>query len=95
MALYRREKIWWYSFEFQGRRLQESSGFTNKTAALELRRSGDRNCSIERPDSHRPKWRRNSMSLSIDFSRGRSSSTDRNRGSSRNELQHTTPILPR
>ncbi len=34
MAVYRRGKIWWYSFEFQGRRVQESSGFTNKTAAL-------------------------------------------------------------
>src|SRR5713226_1858817 len=34
MALYRRGKIWWFSFEFQGRRVQESSGFTNKTAAL-------------------------------------------------------------
>ena len=34
MALYRRGKIWWYSFEFQGRHIQESSGFTNKTAAL-------------------------------------------------------------
>ena len=36
MAVYRRGKIWWYSFEFQGRRLQESSGFTNKTAALRV-----------------------------------------------------------
>lgn len=33
MALYKRGKTWWYSFEFQGRRIQESSGFTNKTAA--------------------------------------------------------------
>ena len=34
MALYRRGKVYWFSFEFQGRRVQESSGFTNKTAAL-------------------------------------------------------------
>src|SRR5580704_3790632 len=36
MAVYRRGKIWWYGFKFQGRRLQESSGFTNKTAALRV-----------------------------------------------------------
>jgi integrase len=43
MAIYRRGKIWWYSFEFQGRRVQESSGFTNKTAALraEAKRRSD------------------------------------------------------
>jgi integrase len=34
MALYRRGKIWWYVFEFEGRKVQESSGFRNKTAAL-------------------------------------------------------------
>lgn len=34
MAVYRRGKTWWYSFEFEGRRIQQSSGFTNKTAAL-------------------------------------------------------------
>jgi len=34
MALYRRGKTWWYVFEFGGRRIQESSGFRNKTAAL-------------------------------------------------------------
>ena len=34
MAVYRRGKVWWYTFKFQGRRIQESSGFTNKTAAL-------------------------------------------------------------
>ena len=33
MAVYRRGKVWWYSFEFDGRRIQESSGFRNKTAA--------------------------------------------------------------
>ena len=36
MAVYRRGKIWWYNFEFQGRKIQESSGFTNKTAALRV-----------------------------------------------------------
>jgi integrase len=43
MAVYRRRKIWWFVFEFQGRRVQESSGFTNKTAALraEARRKTD------------------------------------------------------
>jgi integrase len=35
MAIYRRGKIWWYSFEFQGRRVQESSGFTNKKRAID------------------------------------------------------------
>jgi integrase len=34
MAVYRRGKTWWYVFEFEGRRIQESSGFRNKTAAL-------------------------------------------------------------
>jgi len=34
MALYRRGKTWWYVFEFGGRRVQESYGFRNKTAAL-------------------------------------------------------------
>jgi integrase len=34
MAIYRRGKIWWYGFEFEGRRIQESSRFKNKTAAL-------------------------------------------------------------
>ena len=34
MAVYRRGKIYWYNFVFQGRHIQESSGFTNKTAAL-------------------------------------------------------------
>jgi integrase len=35
MAIYRRGKIWWYSFEFQGRRIQESSGFKNKKRAID------------------------------------------------------------
>ena len=35
MAIYRRGKIWWYSFEFQGRRVQASSGFTNKKRAID------------------------------------------------------------
>jgi integrase len=34
MAVYRRGKIWWYNFEFQGRHIQESSGFTTKTRAI-------------------------------------------------------------
>ena len=35
MAVYKRGgKIWWYEFWFQGRRIQESSGRTNKTEAL-------------------------------------------------------------
>lgn len=43
MAIYRRGKIWWYSFEFEGRRIQESSGLTNRTAALrtEAKRKAD------------------------------------------------------
>jgi integrase len=34
MAVYLRGKTWWFVFEFEGRKLQESSGFRNKTAAL-------------------------------------------------------------
>src|SRR5271155_2544927 len=34
MAVFRRGKIYWYHFEFRGRRIQESSGFQNKAAAL-------------------------------------------------------------
>ena len=34
MSVYRRGKTYWYVFQFQGRKIQESSGFTNKTAAL-------------------------------------------------------------
>ena len=34
MAVFRRGKVYWYHFTFQGRRIQESSGFQNKTAAL-------------------------------------------------------------
>jgi integrase len=36
MALYRRGKIWWYEFRFQGRKIQESSHFTNKTKAIQV-----------------------------------------------------------
>jgi len=36
MAVYRRGKTWWYVFEFEGRKIQESSGFRNKTAALRV-----------------------------------------------------------
>jgi len=32
--VYRRGRIWWYSFQFQGRRVPESSGFANRAAAL-------------------------------------------------------------
>jgi len=43
MAVYRRGKVWWYVFEYQGRKIQKSSGFTNKTAALraEAKRKAD------------------------------------------------------
>jgi integrase len=34
MAVYRRGKTYWYVFELGGRRIQESSGFRNKTAAI-------------------------------------------------------------
>ena len=36
MAVYRRGKTWWYVFEFGGRKIQESSGFRNQTAALRV-----------------------------------------------------------
>jgi integrase len=43
MGVYRRGKTWWFNFEFQGRRIQESSGHTNKTAAqrAEAKRKAD------------------------------------------------------
>jgi integrase len=43
MTLYRRGRIWWYQFEFQGALIRESSGFTNKEAArgVEDKRKGD------------------------------------------------------
>lgn len=43
MAVFRRGKIWWYEFKFERRRVQESSGFTNKTAAMraESKRKAD------------------------------------------------------
>lgn len=34
MTVYRRGEIYWYNFKFQGKHIQESSGFSNKTAAL-------------------------------------------------------------
>ncbi len=34
-ALYRRGNVWWYAFQFQGRRIQESTGMKNKIAAQE------------------------------------------------------------
>jgi hypothetical protein len=43
MSVYRRGKTWWYVFEFGGRRIQESSGSRNKTAAhrMEAKRRTD------------------------------------------------------
>ena len=43
MAIYRRGKIWWYRFEFAGRRIQESSHCTNKhkAAQMEAKRKTD------------------------------------------------------
>ena len=36
MTVYLRGRKFWYVFELEGRRIQESSGFTNKTAALRV-----------------------------------------------------------
>jgi integrase len=43
MAVYRRGKTWWFVFEYGGRKVQESSGFKNKTAAMraEAKRKAD------------------------------------------------------
>jgi integrase len=43
MAVYRRGRIWWYRFEFGGRRFQESSHSSNKHKAqlMEARRKSD------------------------------------------------------
>lgn len=43
MSVYRRGNVWWYRFEFEGRRIQESSGLTNKEAArtTETKRKND------------------------------------------------------
>jgi integrase len=43
MSVYRRGQVWWYRFEFQGRRIQESSGLTNKEVAraAEVKRKND------------------------------------------------------
>src|SRR6185369_12942102 len=43
MAVFKRGKVYWYHFTFQGRRIQESSGFQNKPAALraEAKRKAD------------------------------------------------------
>jgi integrase len=43
MSVYRRGHVYWYHFEFEGRHIQESSGFSNKTAALraEAKRKSD------------------------------------------------------
>ena len=34
-ALYKRGKVWWFDFKFQGRRIQECTGMKNKIAAQE------------------------------------------------------------
>lgn len=34
MAVYRRGRVWWFGFQYNGRRIQESSGSTNKTVAI-------------------------------------------------------------
>jgi len=36
MAIYRRGKIWWFEFQFEGRKIQESSKCTNKNKASDL-----------------------------------------------------------
>lgn len=36
MAVYKRGNVWWYRFEFNGRRIRESSGWKSKNAALRL-----------------------------------------------------------
>ena len=43
MAVYRRGKVWWFRFEFAGRRIQESSHCTNKHKAeqIEAKRKTD------------------------------------------------------
>jgi integrase len=43
MAVYRRGKIWWYRFEFCGRRIQQSSHCSNKHKAeqMEAKRKSD------------------------------------------------------
>lgn len=43
MSVCRRGNVYWYHFEFEGRHIQESSGFANKTAALraEAKRKSD------------------------------------------------------
>lgn len=38
MALYKRGDVWWYEFQFQGARIRESSGLTNKFAAAQVER---------------------------------------------------------
>jgi integrase len=55
MAVYRRGKTWWYVFEFGGRRIQESSGFRNKTAALRAESKRKINLLERRAGFMRPK----------------------------------------
>jgi integrase len=35
MTVYRRGSVWWFHFQFQGRHIQESSGFTTKSRAIQ------------------------------------------------------------
>jgi integrase len=54
MALFLRGHVWWYEFQFEGRRIRESSGLTNKAAArrAEEKRKVDlaeRRAHIDRP----------------------------------------------
>ena len=39
MALYRRGKVWWYHFQFQGASIQESARTGSKTIAREAERN--------------------------------------------------------
>ena len=34
MSVYKRGSVYWYEFQFRGRRVRESTGLRNRTAAL-------------------------------------------------------------
>ena len=38
MALYKRRNVWWFEFEYLGRRYRESAGTHSKTLATEIER---------------------------------------------------------
>jgi len=38
MALYKRRNVWWFEFEYLGRRYRESAGTRSKTLASEIER---------------------------------------------------------